>query len=343
MPYKVSVIVPVHNVASYIERCAHSLFRQTLDEIQFIFVDDHSEDDSIELLERVLDAYPQRRQQTVIMHLGEEIGIPAARKAGQDRAEGEYITQCDSDDYTEREMYETLYRTAKETDADIAECEFWQDNRYFSRLRKHPKPSKDRVRDFLDGRLWPYVWSRIVRADICRKVQFSSYNYLEDWYMSLQTIFYAQKISIVRKPLYHYCFNPTSVTHETAQVNIQNKMDECMANFRLVHDFIMQHHPVEEEAFLVKKVTVKEKCLPMWVRTGDRCWRRTYLDTFPEVNRHVLFCPRVPWERKMEFLYVLMGLFPMIDRLRNAYRAILGRTVLEGKEERSGVMCRRTK
>jgi glycosyltransferase involved in cell wall biosynthesis len=53
---KVSVIVPVYGVEKYIERCAHSLFEQTLDDMEFIFVDDCTTDNSIYILENIIPA-----------------------------------------------------------------------------------------------------------------------------------------------------------------------------------------------------------------------------------------------------------------------------------------------
>ena len=66
---KVSVIVPVYNVAEYIERCARSLFEQTLDDMELIFIDDCTPDNSVEIIKRVLDEYPQRKQQTRIFKM----------------------------------------------------------------------------------------------------------------------------------------------------------------------------------------------------------------------------------------------------------------------------------
>lgn len=57
---KVSVIVPIYGVEKYIERCARSLFEQTLDDIEYIFVDDCSPDKSIEILNAVIADYPQK-------------------------------------------------------------------------------------------------------------------------------------------------------------------------------------------------------------------------------------------------------------------------------------------
>lgn len=56
-----SVIVPIYKVEDYIERCARSLFGQTLREMEFVFVDDCSPDKSIEIVEAVLDEFPARR------------------------------------------------------------------------------------------------------------------------------------------------------------------------------------------------------------------------------------------------------------------------------------------
>ena len=57
---KISVIVPVYNVAGYIERCAMSLFEQTLHDIEYIFIDDCTPDDSMEILQSVIEKYKLR-------------------------------------------------------------------------------------------------------------------------------------------------------------------------------------------------------------------------------------------------------------------------------------------
>ena len=85
---KLSVVVPVYNVSKFIERCARSLFEQTLDDIEFIFVDDCSPDDSIDILRRVMLDYPERKDNIHIIRHSINKGLPAARNSGLSTARG---------------------------------------------------------------------------------------------------------------------------------------------------------------------------------------------------------------------------------------------------------------
>ena len=67
---RISVIVPIYNVKLYIERCVRSLMEQTLENIEFIFVNDCTPDDSMDILHYVLEEYPKRREQIKIIEQG---------------------------------------------------------------------------------------------------------------------------------------------------------------------------------------------------------------------------------------------------------------------------------
>lgn len=112
MEYSVSVIIPVYNVGKFIERCARSLMEQTMDNVEYIFVDDASPDNSIQILQKVLADYPNRRDNVRILTHAENKGLPAARNTGLAVATGEYIFHCDSDDFVEPDMLEQLYGKA---------------------------------------------------------------------------------------------------------------------------------------------------------------------------------------------------------------------------------------
>lgn len=101
-----SVIVPVYNVESYIDRCVESLLNQSFDEneIEIILVDDGSTDSSGEKC----NYYTKRYENIKVVHK-KNGGLASARNEGMKYAQGEYIAFVDSDDWVERNTYKTLY------------------------------------------------------------------------------------------------------------------------------------------------------------------------------------------------------------------------------------------
>ena len=106
--YQVSVLVPVYRVDRFIERCARSLFEQTYDNLEYIFVDDCSTDNSIAILRRVMEDYPERKGQVRIIRPERNRGLAAARNTALDAANGLFVTHVDSDDYLDRDAIRLL-------------------------------------------------------------------------------------------------------------------------------------------------------------------------------------------------------------------------------------------
>ena len=113
---KISVILPVYNVESYIGKCLGSLRSQTLEDLEFIFVDDRTPDGSIRIVESEAKKDPRIR----IITNEENMGPGPSRNRGIEVARGEYLSFVDPDDYLAPDFYEILYRSAEENDADIA-------------------------------------------------------------------------------------------------------------------------------------------------------------------------------------------------------------------------------
>lgn len=65
----VTVVVPIYNVERYIEKCARSLFEQSLANLEILFVNDCTPDNSIDIILKVLADYPQRKEQTRIIKM----------------------------------------------------------------------------------------------------------------------------------------------------------------------------------------------------------------------------------------------------------------------------------
>ena len=119
---KLSVIIPIYGVEKYIERCAKSLFEQTLDDIEFIFVNDCTQDMSIEILKTVIESYPNRKDQIRIIHHKTNKGLSRARETGVQAATGDYIAHCDSDDWIDLDYLSAVEEVMSKYQADIGMC-----------------------------------------------------------------------------------------------------------------------------------------------------------------------------------------------------------------------------
>ena len=78
-------------MSRFIERCAESLMQQTLDGVEYIFVNDATPDNSIELLRGVLGRYPGKAAQVKVIEHAQNKGLLAARNTGLAVATGEYV------------------------------------------------------------------------------------------------------------------------------------------------------------------------------------------------------------------------------------------------------------
>lgn len=117
----VSIVIPVYNVAPYIEQCIQSVINQTYKNLEIIIVDDCGTDNSIEIVEKVISQVTQNSQMSFkILHHDHNSGLSAARNTGINAATGDYLYFIDSDDWIFPECIELLVKEAqKQTDVDV--------------------------------------------------------------------------------------------------------------------------------------------------------------------------------------------------------------------------------
>ena len=129
MKKAVSVIIPCYNPKKYLSRLVNSLLDQTigLENLELIFVDDASTDDTLESLYQLEQQYPYNI--TVISN-SENKKQGTARNIGMSYATGKYIGFVDADDWIAPQMYEKMYDIAEETDCDIVCCRYYATNSF---------------------------------------------------------------------------------------------------------------------------------------------------------------------------------------------------------------------
>lgn len=230
---KVSVIIPVYGVEKYIERCARSLFEQTLDDIEYLFIDDCTPDRSIEILNRVLDEYPQRKNQVIIHRMEKNSGQAAVRKWGMLNATGDYVIHCDSDDWVDVTMYEKMYNKAIEEKTDIVVCDFCRTNGEDKRsvnIGAHTTDIKTFILNCLFQRdHWSLCNKLFKRTAYYKELHYPTGALGEDMVLCLQLLNKCNSMSYVKESLYNYYFNSGSITKKKT-------VDNCIKNFYTLKD-----------------------------------------------------------------------------------------------------------
>lgn len=212
----VSILVPVYNVEQYIERCARSLFEQTYDNLEFIFVDDCTPDKSIQLLEAVLAEYPHRLLQVKIIKHDKNEGLAEARGTMINNAKGVFVYNVDSDDYIEKNAIESLVDIQKQTNADVVTGRMYIDedgmnSHYIEPVYKN----KDEMLSTILNTIWHHeIINRLIRRSLFIDYEIkalSHVNMCEDWQLTAEVVFYAKTCITATKFTYHYVSNPKSL------------------------------------------------------------------------------------------------------------------------------------
>ncbi len=208
--HKVTIIVPIYNVEKYIERCAVSLFEQDFEDIEYIFVNDCTPDNSIEILEKIIEKYPSRKPNVKIIHHKENKGLGSARNTGLKQATGEYILHIDSDDWCELNMISCLYNKAKETDADMVVYDFfhsYKDKDIYCEQAYSLCKEKDLHRLLQSNGLGNFVWNKLTKRSLYAKYNIypsTKINFWEDKWVIIRLFCEDIKYSYVPNAFVHY-------------------------------------------------------------------------------------------------------------------------------------------
>lgn len=215
---KVSVILPVYGVADYIEKCTESLLQQTLQEMEFIFVDDHGPDNSIELVQKMIEGHP-RKDQFVFLKPEHNMGAGLARNYAIPHAKGEYIAFVDSDDTIDAAMFEELYAKASAMGSDLCCCQM---QKYYmdgskGEIMENPHVEEGALthdkRAYILTRYVSLFASFIFKRSMVEEngLHFPEDRSADDSFFVSCAWMTAQSVAYVDKPFYHYLIRPGSV------------------------------------------------------------------------------------------------------------------------------------
>lgn len=284
---KVSVCVPIYNVEKYIEKCVRSLFEQTLDDIEYIFVNDCTPDKSMDILRRVLVEYPQRQKQVTIFEHKYNKGVAASRNTGVNNVTGEYIIHCDSDDWVETDMYEAMYDKAKAENADIVCCNYVAEYSYKRVFETYPylEETKEILQKLSPSILNSSLVNKLVRKDLYERYAIRSFegiNMNEDLGQTLRLRYLSRKTVIIPKVFYHY--NKLNEASMTVSSNLRYEEDRIQCA-RLLEDWFVSQPDWGSYRGMINNIKFAAKAGLFYhpaLKNLDR-WK----STFPETNKYI--------------------------------------------------------
>lgn len=223
----VTIVVPMYNVALFIEKCAISLFSQTYENIEYIFVNDCTPDNSVEALRQIIINYPERESQVKIINHEVNRGIAATRNTGILHANGVYLLQVDGDDFIHEKTIEVMVAKAIEKNADIVLCDYVLNFKNKNIEIKHGFLNKKQyLKDTLSAKIPPSIWNKLVRLDLYKKNNLffeEGVNYGEDYMLVPKIIYFSKNIATVDYGLYNYIrWNLSSYTANIKSMHILN-------------------------------------------------------------------------------------------------------------------------
>lgn len=321
---KVSIIIPVYGVEKYIEKCARSVFEQTYSNLEIVFVNDCTPDNSISIIQHLLLDYPHRISQVKILNQDRNRGVSAARRRGLDMISGDYCIQFDSDDYVGPTMIEELVNVALKEEADVVISDYNLVAKT-SITHIHINPVLDHIecmKLFFRGILHASLWNKLIRVRLYsdHQIQFiEGLNMREDLSVMYRLLYYAHKIAYIPKPFYSYVLREGSVSsgimNSNQQVNAQDLIEH-------VNKFFVQEHIQDQDlmdAFLQFKAKIKSTILLF----GDSNALREEL--YKDIHvRHYSAHPNMPFILKAIGMLSCIGFQPLVSGYRLCFHCLFG-------------------
>lgn len=277
---KVSIIVPVYNVEKYLEECLKSLINQTLKDIEIICVNDGSTDNSLNILKE----YSKLDSRIKIIDKANS-GYGNSMNRGLDFATGEFIGIVESDDFIEKDMYESLYNLAVSNNCDIAKCDWYN---YWTKdniKEKSSKVSQHKCNTVIHPAeypeiltIQPSVWSAIYKHQLIkdnniRFLETAGASY-QDTSFSFKVFALAQKVIFTEKAFLYY-----RQDNESSSINNKTKVFAICEEYKEIDKFINTNADAKKH-FNTAKLLNQYKAYIWTLKRIAPEYRKEFLDEF---------------------------------------------------------------
>jgi glycosyltransferase involved in cell wall biosynthesis len=327
MSIKVSVIIPVYNAEKYITYCIESLINQTLQNCEFIFINDGSSDKS----RMILDTY-KKYHKNIILVDQENQGVSIARNKGLKIAKGEYIGFVDADDYVKRNTFEVLYNSAKADNCDVIFSDYERENEGIKELNRYYFPKnvvlteeflkQELLPRFIDSDSMNAVWNKLYRNDLIKSLNLTFPDKVtlgEDLIFNINFFSQANTVKYVNYSGYYYrevngsatrnivtndyfkaaLINFLSDLPEVYKKKIDRELIEEMKSIKLLQNVLSYTHiyltSSKEISFVKRYNYVKNMVTNSYVKTALRNYHHIFNRTANRFDRFLLKMIKQKW------------------------------------------------
>ena len=270
---KLSIIVPVYNVAEYLERCLNSLINQTLNEIEIICVNDGSTDNSLCILEKF--AGLDKRIKIINQ---KNKGLSGARNTGIKLIQGEYFGFLDSDDWVDLDYFEKLYKRAKNCDADISLGDFIRKGKFKHKIRLKLNKEEEFVGDnekFYGSQFYhfPCVWNKIYKTSKFNDLRFIEGIYFEDGPYTIQALHRANEVVTCCNTYLYYFVNPNSIVK-----TLNKKKEQDMYNSsKFILNYIKDNMQIQDKGIYYETFAQKLWRIKLYSTVENLYYKKYYI------------------------------------------------------------------
>ncbi|MDY3250502.1 MAG: glycosyltransferase [Candidatus Choladocola sp.] len=252
----VSVIIPVYNMAEYIDQCVECLLKQTYKSFEVIFIDDGSKDNSLEICKGWASKYKNIK----VLHK-ENGGVSSARNAGINEAVGEYLLFVDADDCLAERYVETLFQSRE--NADIVICGFSKlENGSYTHVLLGQEGLLSRESVFYNAIcnnvIYGACWNKLFQKKriIENSIRFNEAIAIgEDMLFLVQYLSRCESYYYINKPLYIYRINNTSAMHSVLYHKQFNpKIITCLKSVDGIEDSAIHENEKIRDYVFYRKV-----------------------------------------------------------------------------------------
>lgn len=258
---KISVIVPVYKVESYIQRCVDSILNQTYTDLEILLVDDGSPD----TCGKICDEYAGKDSRVSAFHKVNG-GLSDARNFGCQYATGEYIIFVDSDDYLELDIFQYLYNNIQKYQADMATCGV------YDVYDDHTKTQESGGEFVCSGqKAFEYIlkgvfirgeiWNKLMKRELIQGLQFPKGKLYEDIFYTARLMQRVSKVCVGTKPKYYYIHRSESITGKPYRTQLHDIIEAYEENYTVVCDVFPELIELAECLRLWSRFIVLDKLL----------------------------------------------------------------------------------